>query len=293
MAAIEFQDVRAVFRTRDGTVTALAGPDLAVPEGGVFGFLGANGAGKTTAIRAAVGLLRGATVRVTVLGADVPRRLAGRIDDVGGLVEQPPLIGNFSGRRDLELLARTRGIGARRVDATLAQVGLAERADARFATYSLGMKQRLGADHRRRCSSPATSGAWRTVSTRRPGGSDWATRCASPPPSQSSPSSPSSQSSVRCPTRSPSSPSGRRRGSSCSSCSTCCFLIDPAKRPFGFISQYNPMRGLLAVIVDPRGATPMFHNGIRTFAGGVTLTAIWLLVIVALAGVVLAPAEVR
>ena len=45
-------------------MTALAGLDLSVPEGGVFGFLGANGAGKTTAIRAAVGLLRGARGRV-------------------------------------------------------------------------------------------------------------------------------------------------------------------------------------------------------------------------------------
>ncbi len=143
-AAIEFEDVRVSYRTRRGRVPALAGLDLSVPEGGVFGFLGANGAGKTTAIRAAVGLLRGARGRVRMLGADIPRDLPATIDRVGALVEQPSFFPNFTGRRNLELLGRTRGVGRKRVDAVLDQVGLADRADTRFATYSLGMKQRLG-----------------------------------------------------------------------------------------------------------------------------------------------------
>ena len=144
MAAIEFEDVRVSYRTRRGVVTALAGLDLSVPEGGVFGFLGANGAGKTTAIRAAVGLLRGARGRVSVLGRNVPRDLAGAIDRIGALVEQPSFFANFTGRRNLELLGRTRGIRRQRVDAVLTQVGLDARGDTRYATYSLGMKQRLG-----------------------------------------------------------------------------------------------------------------------------------------------------
>jgi ABC-type multidrug transport system ATPase subunit len=143
-AAIEFEDVRVSYRSRRGRVSALAGLDLSVPEGGVFGFLGANGAGKTTAIRAAVGLLRGAHGRVRMLGADIPRHLPSTIDRVGALVEQPSFFPNFTGRRNLELLGRTRGIGPKRVDATLDRVGLGARADTRFATYSLGMKQRLG-----------------------------------------------------------------------------------------------------------------------------------------------------
>jgi ABC-type multidrug transport system ATPase subunit len=144
MAAIEFDSVRVSYRARGGVVTALAGLDLSVPEGGVFGFLGANGAGKTTAIRAAVGLLRGARGHIRVLGADVPRDLASTIDRIGALVEQPSFFPNFTGRRNLELIGRTRGIGPTRVGDALDRVGLAERADSRFATYSLGMKQRLG-----------------------------------------------------------------------------------------------------------------------------------------------------
>ncbi|MDQ1434170.1 MAG: type transport system ATP-binding protein [Actinomycetota bacterium] len=142
--AIEFQDLRVSYRTRRGRVDALAGLDLSVPTGGVFGFLGANGAGKTTAIRAAVGLLRGARGRVNVLGESIPRGLPAAMDRVGALVEQPSFFPNFTGRRNLELLGRTRGIGPKRIDATLERVGLGARADSRFATYSLGMKQRLG-----------------------------------------------------------------------------------------------------------------------------------------------------
>jgi ABC-2 type transport system ATP-binding protein len=64
------------------------------------------------------------------------------IDRVGALVESPSFFGNFSGRQNLELLVRSRGLGRTvSVDDVLEQV---ERADARYATYSLGMRQRLG-----------------------------------------------------------------------------------------------------------------------------------------------------
>jgi hypothetical protein len=71
------------------------------------------------------------------------------------------------------------------------------------------------------------------------------------------------------------------------------FLIQPTSKPFGFISQYNPLRALLAVISDPKRADAIFEKGIRTMAGGVTLTVIWVLVLVALSNVIFARAEVR
>jgi len=144
VAAIELEDLRVSYRGRRGSVVAVDKLSLSVPTGGVFGFLGANGAGKTTAIRAIVGLLRSSTGRIRVLDADVPRHLPSVMDRIGALVEQPSFFPNFSGERNLRLLARARGIGAEKVDAAIEQVGLAARADSRFATYSLGMKQRLG-----------------------------------------------------------------------------------------------------------------------------------------------------
>ncbi len=142
--AIEVHDLRMRYRAGKGTVLALDGLDLSVPSGGVFGFLGANGAGKTTTIRALVGHLRGVSGSMQMLGVDVPARLNDVIDRVGALVESPSFFPSFSGRRNLELLARSRGFPLDRVATALDTVGLTDRARSRFATYSLGMKQRLG-----------------------------------------------------------------------------------------------------------------------------------------------------
>lgn len=144
MNAIEITGLTKKYATRKGTVTAVAGLDLAVPRGGVHGFLGANGAGKTTTIRALVGHLRATSGEIRLLGARVPHELPRVIDRVGALVEQPSFFPNFTGRRNLALLARSRGLPSSRVTEVLGTVGLNERADTRFATYSLGMKQRLG-----------------------------------------------------------------------------------------------------------------------------------------------------
>jgi ABC-2 type transport system ATP-binding protein len=142
--AISATGLTKQYRGRRGPVRALDGLDLDVPEGGVFGFLGANGAGKTTTIRAAVGHLRTNRGTMRVLGAVVPDELPTVIDRIGALVEQPSFFPGFSGRRNLALLARSRRVSLSRVDETLTTVGLQERADSRFGTYSLGMKQRLG-----------------------------------------------------------------------------------------------------------------------------------------------------
>jgi ABC-2 type transport system ATP-binding protein len=63
---------------------------------------------------------------------------------VGSIVETPALFPGFSGRRNLQLLGRVSGIGRKRVEDVLDQVGLGTRAGDRVRTYSLGMKQRLG-----------------------------------------------------------------------------------------------------------------------------------------------------
>jgi ABC-2 type transport system ATP-binding protein len=144
VAAIEAVGLRKEYRGHGGLVKALDGLDLEVPDGQVFGFLGANGAGKTTTIRALVGhlVVNGGSLRV--LDAEIPRQLPKIIDRMGALVEQPSFFPGFTGRRNLELLARSRRIPRARVDEVLDTVGLAPRANSRFATYSLGMKQRLG-----------------------------------------------------------------------------------------------------------------------------------------------------
>jgi len=144
MAVIEVEGLRKVYRRlRGGSTIALDGVDLSVPEGGVFGFLGPNGSGKTTTIRCLLGLVRASGGRTRLLGA-APRELRSVIGRVGSMVETPQFFPNFSGRRNLELLAGIDGIGRARIGETLDLVGLGSRARSPFRTYSLGMKQRLG-----------------------------------------------------------------------------------------------------------------------------------------------------
>jgi ABC-2 type transport system ATP-binding protein len=123
---------------------ALDDLELVVESGGVHGFLGPNGSGKTTSIRVLLGLIRPDAGEVRLLGRPVPPGLPEVIGSVGALVETPLFFPGFSGRRNLRLLAEAAGLPRTRVEEVLETVELRDRADDRFKGYSLGMKQRLG-----------------------------------------------------------------------------------------------------------------------------------------------------
>ncbi len=130
---------------RYGALTAVDDVDLRVGVGEVYGLLGPNGAGKTTFLRMLFGLVRPDAGRLEVLGrtwaADGPRAL----DGVAGFLESPKFYPYLSGRKNLELLARLDGDGARgRVDQVLDTVDLTGRDLDEVKGYSFGMRQRLG-----------------------------------------------------------------------------------------------------------------------------------------------------
>jgi ABC-type multidrug transport system ATPase subunit len=125
-----------------GTVAALRELDLAVHEGEIYGLVGRNGAGKTTFMRLLLGLLAPSAGSVRVLGS--PAGDPHALIRVGSLVESPALYPYLTGRDNLRLLAHYCGATAEQVSAALAQVELSDRADLKFSSYSLGMKQRLG-----------------------------------------------------------------------------------------------------------------------------------------------------
>ncbi len=127
---------------RYGDHTAVDGVSMSVRAGEVYGFLGPNGAGKTTTLRMLVGLIRPSSGEATVLGqAPGDPEVAAR---TGVLIEGPGFYPYLSGRDNLRVVARYRGLGDDAVDDALERVRLTGRRDDKFRTYSLGMKQRLG-----------------------------------------------------------------------------------------------------------------------------------------------------
>ena len=118
---------------------------LAVGRGDICGFLGQNGAGKSTTLRMVAGLVRPSAGEVFLLGHDVARRRARALRRVGVIIESPAFYDNFSGRAHLRMLASlSGGATARRIDEVLGIVGLAARGRDAVRAYSYGMRQRLG-----------------------------------------------------------------------------------------------------------------------------------------------------
>lgn len=115
---------------------------LTVRQGEIYGFIGPNGAGKTTTLRLLMGLIKPSAGHALVMGYKPghPRALR----RIGAMIETPAFYPYLSGRDNLRVIARWVGVGDRRVDDSLERVQLTSRARGKFATYSLGMKQRLG-----------------------------------------------------------------------------------------------------------------------------------------------------
>ncbi len=130
---------------RYGDEEVLSAVDLQVEAGECLALIGHNGAGKTTLMKLTLGLTRPSAGRVRVLGAD-PADVgsAALRRRVGYLPEKVSLYETLSGREALRFYASLKGETREACDRLLERVGLAEAADRRIATYSKGMRQRLG-----------------------------------------------------------------------------------------------------------------------------------------------------
>ncbi len=135
-------ETRGLTKKYGPRIVAVDGVSLTVRRGEVYGFLGPNGAGKTTTLRMLLGLIRPTSGTASVLGRSPgdPEGLA----RVGALVESPAFYPYLSGRDNLRVIARYAGVPKERVEEVFDLIDLTDRARDKFATYSLGMKQRLG-----------------------------------------------------------------------------------------------------------------------------------------------------
>jgi ABC-2 type transport system ATP-binding protein len=131
-----------------GKTAAIDGIDLTVRRGEIFGLLGPNGAGKTTTILTLLGLTEADGGTISVCGADPTRDPIAVKERVAYLPDLVGFYDNLSARENLRYTGRLAGIGSRELDGrimrALERVRLADVANARVATYSRGMRQRLG-----------------------------------------------------------------------------------------------------------------------------------------------------
>ena len=123
-----------------GPILALKNVSFDVPEGSVFGVLGPNGSGKTTLLGIVLDVLLANNGTFSWLG-NLPHDHARR--QIGSLLETPNFYHYLSAFDNLEITAAIRQKGLDDRDRVLKQVGLFERKDSKFQSFSLGMKQRL------------------------------------------------------------------------------------------------------------------------------------------------------
>jgi ABC-2 type transport system ATP-binding protein len=127
---------------RYGTTLAVDDLTFKIEPGAVTGFLGPNGAGKTTTLRILLDLVHPTAGSATIDGRRYAE-LERPVHQVGAVLEAANFHPGRKGRNHLRVLARQAEIPERRVDETLALVGLSDAAEKRVKAYSLGMRQRL------------------------------------------------------------------------------------------------------------------------------------------------------
>ncbi|HEX5651425.1 MAG TPA: ABC transporter ATP-binding protein [Chitinophagaceae bacterium] len=131
----DFKDLRAVDNL-----------SFTVNPGEVYGFLGQNGAGKSTTIRMLLTLIRPGSGTIEIFGMDLQKHRKEILKQIGAVIERPDLYKYLTALENLRIFAAMSAvkIPEKRLMEQLQQVGLAERAKSKVKTYSQGMKQRLG-----------------------------------------------------------------------------------------------------------------------------------------------------
>jgi ABC-type multidrug transport system ATPase subunit len=127
-------------------LTAVNHLSFSVHEGDVYGFLGQNGAGKSTSIRMMLTLIEPTEGNIEIFGMNLAKHRREILRNIGAVIEKPDVYKYLSAYENLQLFARLSGIKPTRklLMNQLEMVGLAQRADDKVKTFSQGMKQRLG-----------------------------------------------------------------------------------------------------------------------------------------------------
>ena len=127
-------------------IRAVEDLSFSVPEGNIYGFLGQNGAGKSTTIRMLLTLISPTSGKIEVFGMDLRKHRMEILRRTGAIIERPDLYKYLTALENLRIFGTLSGtrITQKQLMDQLEKVGLSERANSKVKTYSQGMKQRLG-----------------------------------------------------------------------------------------------------------------------------------------------------
>ncbi len=130
-----FKDIRAVDRL-----------SFSVTEGEIYGFLGQNGAGKSTTMRMLLSLITPTTGSINIFGKNIRQHRKEVLQQIGAMIEKPDLYKYLTAYENLEIAGRWGGMRPTKKELMqlLEKTGIAERAKTKVKTFSQGMKQRLG-----------------------------------------------------------------------------------------------------------------------------------------------------
>jgi len=124
--------------------TVLSNINIKMEQGKIYGLKGKNGSGKTMLMRAICGLMIPTEGRDIIDGKVLGKELSFP-ESIGALIESPGFISNYSGYKNLKILADIQGkISEEKIKQTISLVGLDPEDKKKFKKYSLGMKQKLG-----------------------------------------------------------------------------------------------------------------------------------------------------
>ena len=143
--SLEFIVKSQKLNKRYGETMALKNVDIAIKRGSIYGLVGNNGAGKTTFLKIISGLTSADSGTFSLLGADNEAGYRSVRKRTGAIIENPGFYPKMTAKQNLEYYRIQRGIpGKETVEELLHLVGLEHAAKKKFASLSLGMKQRLG-----------------------------------------------------------------------------------------------------------------------------------------------------
>ena len=156
MAVLEIENVSKTYKTKGRTIDAVKGVSFSVNEGEIVGFIGKNGAGKSTTLKIVTGLAEPTSGSVRINGFDIKKDRIRALEKVGCIIETPELYKEWSAEKNLKYLASLNKNNVpkngrdykesveKRAEELLKMVGLYDRRRDAVGKYSLGMKQRVG-----------------------------------------------------------------------------------------------------------------------------------------------------